>query len=345
MARKKIMEQLFSLDSVTTVMESLLPIHSALTHEWLVDAACTAAERALNAPFTFVFFEDQEGRLERRLPASDIRRRSVQRATDVLGLDAFQRKVDPRDLASFAQALDGGQPVSAPLPDLLSPLVTDEAFMEAKIKLSTEYACVTPLETAGERLGALLVLLTDEGDPARVRLLAEHVACAAVNLRQAQAARAQGNVDVMRSVFDARKLERELQRELARAERYKREVSIAVIEATNVRLLREKFGRFLADRLVQRLGEALAQSSRYIDVIGTYKDSGYTMILTEASAGAADAAAKRLLIEAQEVGLEGDAVPGLELHLVVGHATSPQDGTTTDALFIAASARMYDRAA
>jgi diguanylate cyclase (GGDEF)-like protein len=345
MAGKKLMDQLFSMDAVTTVMESLLPVHAAMTHEWLVDAACTAAEKALNAPVTFVFFEDQEGRLERRQPASDIRRRSVQRAVDALGLDAFDRKIDPASLPAFAEALESQEPVVAAIHELLAPLVSEEAAKEARIKLSVEQACLAPMETAGERIGALLLLVSGDADAGRARALAAHIACAAVNLRQAQAERVQGNVDVIRSVFDQRKIEGELQRELARAERYKRQVSIAVIEATNAKLLREKFGRFLADRLLQRLGETLAQNARYIDVIGVYRDSGYTMILTEASPTAAEAAAKRLLAEAREVTIDGEPVPGLELHLVAGHATSPQDGTTTDALFAAAQGRMYSAAA
>jgi diguanylate cyclase (GGDEF)-like protein len=334
-----------STDAVVTVMESLLPVHAALTPEWLADAACTATDKALNAPLAFVFFEDQDGRLDLRMPASDLCRRSLHRAIDVFGLSAFERRLDPKDVPAFAQALDSGAAVTAPVGELLAPLVDPEHAREAKIKLAVADACVTQLETAGERLGALLVLLTADVAPERVRLLGAHIACAAVNLRQAQASRAAGNVDVIRSVFDRRKLERELQRELARASRYKRQVSIAVIEASNIGLLREKYGRFLTDRLLQRLGEALAQNARYIDVIGAYKDSGYTMILTEASTVAADAAARRLLAEAQAVRLESDDVPGLELHLVAGHATSPQDGTTTDALFTAAGNRMYSAAA
>src|SRR5438105_5000823 len=99
--------------------------------------------------------------------------------------------------------------------------------------------------TAAERLGALLLMLPTDSDMELVRLLADHVACAAVNLRNTEAARSQGVTDVVRSVYDERKLETDLQRELGRAARYKRQVSIAVIEATNLGLLREQFGAFL----------------------------------------------------------------------------------------------------
>ncbi len=330
-------------DPVSTMMAALLPVHTALTLDWLVDAACTAAERGLNAPYAFVFFEDQDGRLEHKAPASDIRRRSQQRAIDALGGKVFRSRIDPASVPALAEALDGGLPVTVPLGDLFVPIVGEERAGTARNELNCRFACATPLQTAGERIGALLVLLQNDDDAEHVRLLAEHIACAAVNLRQTQTAREQGVIDIVRSVFDARKLETELQRELARAQRYRRDLSLVVIEATNLRLLRDQFGAFLTERLLQRLGESLAEHARDIDVLGAYKESGYAVILAEAAADGAVTAVRRLMETASRTRLE-ENVPGLELHLVVGHATCPADGVTSDALFAAAERRMYGSA-
>lgn len=328
-------------DPIAVVMSSLLPVHAALSIEWLADAAATAAERALNAPFTYVFFEDQDGRLDHKRPASDLRRRSLERASEAFGRDLFRRKLDASDAPILAEALESPTPVRATIEELAAQIAGSADAAPAVRALGVDAAYVAQLETAGERIGALLTLVHGDANPQHVRLLADHIACAAVNLRQANAAREQGVIDVVRSVFDARKLETELQRELARAVRYKREVSIVVIEATNLRLLREQFGRFLTDRLLQRLGESLAQHSREIDVIGAYKESGYTMILTEANAAGAPTAAQRLLEAARESRLDGEDVPGLELHMVAGFATCPTDGATSEALFSAVERRMY----
>jgi diguanylate cyclase (GGDEF)-like protein len=329
-------------DRVAATMAALLPLHSALTLDWLVDAASTAAERALDAPFAFVYLEDQNGRLDRKLPASDVRRRTVQRAADALGKRVLPARIDPTDAPRIAEALDAEQPLIGALADVFG----DAGDVPSAAKtLGVSHAAVAPLETAGERLGALVLLLSVEPDPQHVRLFAQHVACAAVNLRQAQSAREHGVIDVVRSVFDARKLESELQRELARADRYRHEVSIVTIEATNMRLLREQFGRFLPERLLQRLGETLAAHAREIDIIGAWKESGYAMILTQAAGDGAAAAARRLLAAALETRLEGDDVPGLELHLVSGWATCPSDGRSSDALVAAAERRMYSAAA
>jgi GGDEF domain-containing protein len=258
-------------DLVSTMMDSLLPVHAALTLEWLVDGATTAAERGLNASFAFVYFEDQDGRLDCKAPASDLRRRSLQRFIDALDYDVVRRKLDPRDSRHLSEAIDGNVVVQASVPDFFGTFVERDKAERAQTALALSTVAIAPLETAGERLGVLVLLFHEPPNEEHVRLLAQHISCATVNLRNTQVARESGVIDVVRSVFDARKLESELQRELSRAERYRREVSLVVIEATNLALLREQFGRFLTDRLLQRLGEALAQHAREIDVIGAYR--------------------------------------------------------------------------
>jgi len=331
-------------DPVTTVMAMLLPVHSAVTLEWLVDATATAAERTVNAAYTFVYFEEDDGALAYRAPASDLRRRGVQRAIDAFGVRALTSKIDPAAAPAIAEALESDGPANADAGELLRGLVDGAAADGAQRALGVDSVSLVKLEPAGERLGALLLLHVGTPDMEHVRLLGEHVACAALNLRQAQAASEEGAAGVVRTVFDARKTEIELQRELMRAERYKRDASICVIEATNLRLLRERFGVSLVERAYERVGQALAQHSRDIDVIGQYKESGYTMILTEASPDAAAQATARLLGIARDAGRD-EGVPGLELHLAAGHATYPLDGKATDAVFAAAERRMYAAAA
>lgn len=329
-------------DPVSMMMAMLLPIHAAVTLDWLVDAAATAAERTLSAAYTFVYFEDADGTLERRAPASDLRRRSQQKAVDAFGKNAIRVRLDPKQAPAIAEALDASTPVIGEAAAVFRALVSDDAAARAQHALGVDAVAFVPLEIAGERIGGLLMMFVGEPNAEHVRLLADHVSCAVVNLRAADTARESGVTDVARSVFDARKIETDLQRELARAERYKREVSIAVIEATNLTLLRERFGDFLTERLVQQLGETLAQNARDIDVIGAFKESGYTMILTEASPEGASAAAGRLLSIAREMVLGEASVPGLELHLVAGWATAPADGVSTESIFAAAESRMYD---
>lgn len=331
-------------DPVAAIMSSLLPLHGAMTQEWIFDAASSAAEKALGAPFAFVFLEGEDGELAYAAPASDLRRRSHQRAADALGTVLFRTTIDARELPAIAEGLAAGTPIVAPLAEFFAPMISAERSLEASKELAAGFGCAAPLECAGERLGALIVLGSTLNE-VHVGLLADHIACASVNLRTAGLA-GEDTVATARPLFDARKVEVELQRELARAARYKRAVSICVVEATNLTLLRERFGSELTDRLLERLGESLAQHAREIDVIGAYKESGYAMMLTEANAADAATAAQRLLDVAASIERdENERVPGLELHLAIGYATCPEDGATTGELYAAAERRMYPGAA
>jgi diguanylate cyclase (GGDEF)-like protein len=331
-------------DAVTSTLAALLPIHSASTFEALADAAATAAERILHAPYAFVYCEGEDGRLTRRVPASDTRRRSQHRAIAAFGAHVIGTTLDPADAPAFAEALDAETPLAASAGELFQGLTSRERADAAQAELGVVATAVVPLVAAGERIGALVLLCSRAPQAEQLQLLAGHVACATANLRQGLAGVEGTTAAVKRSVFDARKLESDLQKELARADRYKHQVSIAVVEATNLRLLYEKFGRTLTDRLLDRLGAALAADARDVDVIGAYRDSGYTMILTEATAEGAAVAAERLLRTAQAASRDENA-PGLELHLACGWGTYPIDGTATPALFAAAVRRMYEAAA
>lgn len=325
-------------DPVASAMAALLPVHGALTLEWLVDAASAAAERIVPARQALIFLEGEDGALRHAMPLSDARKRTVRQAIEALGPAGLTLTSSPASIPAIAESLDAGAPLLLPVGDLLGT-------SDAATAIDASFAGIAPMEGAGERIGAILVL-GDEMNTHHLRLVAEHASCAAINLRNAGAIRDQVAVDVARSVFDRRKLEAELQRELTRAIRYRREVSICVIEATNLRLLRERFGASLTDGLVEALGESLARHAREIDLIGAFKDSGYTMVLAEASASGAEAAARRLRSEVDGLTLQApESVPGLELHLAVGWATCPADGSTVEALFTAAEQRMYQQAA
>jgi diguanylate cyclase (GGDEF)-like protein len=329
-------------DPVATMMAMLLPIHSAVTLEWLADATATAAERTMGAAHTFVYLEEQDGALAWRTPSSDLRRRSIQRVIDAVGDGVLDRVIDPANFPSIAEALDSGHPLVSDAETVLGPRAGGERAVEAQESLGIDSVVVAPLHSAGERIGALLLFAVGTPETELVRLFAEHVACAVVNLRQTLAAREAPTAgNVVRTVFDARKTESELQREIMRAGRFKRDVSVCVIEATNLRLLRERFGQALTEQILEQAGEALAAQSRDIDVIGQYKGSGFTMVLSEVSPDGVQLAARRLLAAAVQAGSDA-GVPGLDLHLACGWATWPSDGKSVEALFAAAERRMYD---
>jgi hypothetical protein len=106
-------------DPASNIMSALLPIHSAITLDWLADAAATAARRT--HAFTFVYFEDQDGRLDRKAPASDPPPLQ-QRAIDGFGRTSCA-PASTRRRPAIAEALDAhaDRPRPPSFPGLVAP--------------------------------------------------------------------------------------------------------------------------------------------------------------------------------------------------------------------------------
>src|SRR5512135_3547574 len=113
-------------DAVIDALEALLPVHTAVTFEALADAAATAAERLLHAPYAFLYCESEDGRLERRVPASDVRRRSQHRAIGAFGAHVIAAAIDPAEAPAVAGALDAESPVAASASQLFQGLTSAE---------------------------------------------------------------------------------------------------------------------------------------------------------------------------------------------------------------------------
>jgi diguanylate cyclase (GGDEF)-like protein len=336
-------------DAIETAMTALLAVHTAPTRAALADAIAGAAEQIVGAPYAFMYFEREDGTLAYQAPASETRKRSHRRAIEAAGEALFGATIDPRDVAALAESLDTGTTVSTQARDLFTPLVDAGRGAALETALGVERGCAAAVNGAGDRYGAFVVLGSDTIAESHIGLLAAHAGCACMHLASAEsaadAARDAATEGLVRTIFDARKIESELQRELARSQRYGRDVSICLIETTNIGLLRERFGAALTQQLYERLGDELARHARDIDIIGAYRESGYTMVLAEAAPAGVEAAAHRLAAAAAAVELEGKPVPGLELHVAVGYATAPSDGASAEQLFAAAQRRMYGDAA
>jgi diguanylate cyclase (GGDEF)-like protein len=310
-------------------------MHTASTARALADALSLAAERASGAQLALMFVERLDGSLEYVVPHSETRRREQAR---IIGAPPFAAKIDPAAVPALGEAIDSGAAVACKTGDLFaSSGVLPDGHPGRDPAIA--HARIAPIEAAGERVGALICLADRELDGEIVQLIAAH---AGVAFRGIGASTTEViAVDPARTIFDARKLGAELQRELARAQRYGRDVSICLVEATNLRLLRERFGTGLTADLFATLGETLARNARDVDIIGEYKDRGYCMVLAEATADGVEAAAERLASVANSAA-QGQGTPGLELHLVVGVATAPIDGGLAEDLFAAAERRMYE---
>jgi diguanylate cyclase (GGDEF)-like protein len=325
----------------TVLGEALLRLHSATSEAWLVEAAMAAAERSLGALYTFVFLFDSSGRLVGQQSPSEGRARSLSRAHSALGQPLARLKLTPSDDTLLALSLRERHPITIDsLAEALNQVIDSETCQQAQQQLGIANCCVSPIEMSAEQLGVALLLFGNEHAPiSHVTLLCEHLARALLNLREQEAGRRRGELDAVRWVSDERRFAEQFERELGRANRHQRPLSILLMRVANFQEVRAQLGRFLADRLLRRIGAILSEQIRGSDFLGAYGDDGFALIMAEANAAAAAEAAQRLMPMTSSVQLEGGGTP--TPHLYYGTATFPEDGSTVEALIAAAEVRLH----
>jgi diguanylate cyclase (GGDEF)-like protein len=171
-------------------------------------------------------------------------------------------------------------------------------------------------------------------------LFGRHVAVALENLREEEAGRKRGELDAVRWVYDEQRLEDQLTREIQRAERHDRPLSILLLRVQNLDELRERYGRFLADRVLRQIAGALEDAMRNTDFLGAFKEDGFAGILVEADKIAAERAKTRLGAALVEIRLPQANLPDLQVDLACATATFPEGGTVAKEMIAAAEAKL-----
>jgi diguanylate cyclase (GGDEF)-like protein len=151
--------------------------------------------------------------------------------------------------------------------------------------------CV-PLAAQGESLGVLCLAgaraTTAPGgaDPGRQQLaqtIAEQLGLAVANLKLRETLRDQSIRDPLTGLFNRRYMEETLERELRRAGRNQRPLSVVMLDLDDFKGFNDSFGHEAGDRLLVELGRMLQTSVRSGDVVCRYGGEEFVLILPDAA--------------------------------------------------------------
>lgn len=332
---------------VPPLLEPLLGVHSVPSLQWLADTASTAAERGLGALYSLIYLMDASGQLAGQRPASTERVRALATLQQSLDTDLTACKFDPQERPALLSALQEGHAVAVPELGQALPLGLEaDQLQAAQRRLGIAEAWLVPLHWNGESSGLLLLLMpADPPTPlAQAELLGRHVAVALSNLREKEAGRKRGELDAVRWVYDERRFREQLAKEIRRAQRHKRPLSIMLLRIQNLEELRVRYGRFLAEQVLRRMGIQLADAMRDTDFLGAFRENGFAAILVEADEEGAQRAEQRLLTGVQTMKLPHADLPDMHIQLACATATLSDDGETAEELAAAAEAHLSEGA-
>jgi diguanylate cyclase (GGDEF)-like protein len=132
-----------------------------------------------------------------------------------------------------------------------------------------------------------------------------------------------------------------LGRELSRADRLERQVSILVLDLDDFKEINDTYGHHVGDRALREVARVLRETIRPYDICVRYAGDEFIIVLPDC--GKEEAEAKRVELQGAIDGLAFDATVGqpVRLRLSIGAAVFPGDGTSYEGLLAAADGRMY----
>jgi diguanylate cyclase (GGDEF)-like protein/PAS domain S-box-containing protein len=149
--------------------------------------------------------------------------------------------------------------------------------------------------------------------------------------------------DSLTGLFNRRRFEEELARELALAERHGNSAALLAIDLDNFKYINDSLGHSIGDELIARVGEALFERLRRTDVLARLGGDEFAVILPHAGEDDASRVAGALLDSVSAVDLQPTGSHKRQVTASIGISIfEPGSGLGAEELLVEADIAMYD---
>ncbi len=216
-----------------------------------------------------------------------------------------------------------------------------------QVQSAGHYACV-PLLTPDGTFGVLFVRRLDEvpeavfeAQVAAATDVATMLAPALLSIRLRDKLRSQSIRDPLTGLFNRRFMEESLVREIHRAARGKRPLSVIMLDVDHFKRFNDEHGHGAGDTALKDMGGLLARQVREGDVVCRYGGEEFALILPEAALPDAQRRAEAIREAAAALCLVLPSGLTVSVTISQGVAAFPEHGRTADALLEAADRALY----
>ena len=132
-----------------------------------------------------------------------------------------------------------------------------------------------------------------------------------------------------------------LEREMARAERLKRQMALIVMDLDGFKTINDTYGHHVGDRALREMSLALQGTLRPYDLCVRYAGDEFIVVLTDCSRETAELKRRELQERIGQIEIEVRTGKRLRLAASAGAAVFPHDGSSYETLLAEADHRMY----
>lgn len=220
---------------------------------------------------------------------------------------------------------------AAALPSFCMPLVAQGQmlglFHLQQVKVASNH---TRIETSADTSRALAAVV------------AEDLSLAHANMRLRVSLREQSIRDSLTGLFNRRFVDEFLVRELARAERKSRQLSMIALDIDHFKRINDSFGHGAGDTVLQKFSAVLRANVRDTDVASRIGGEEFLLLLAESSLPHAAKRAEVIRSALNEMSWQYEKRDLGRITASFGAAAYPDHGRTPEALFRAADKALYE---
>lgn len=150
--------------------------------------------------------------------------------------------------------------------------------------------------------------------------------------------------DELTGVFNRRHFVKTLNMEMKRAERYKRHISLLVIDVDHFKKLNDTYGHLVGDEVLKKLAQLIQHNTREVDIFARYGGEEFVLMLTDTNMKDATKVGNKIreLVKLSlNVGKIPEDLPSPKPTVSIGIATYPECADSPTDLFKAADTALY----
>jgi diguanylate cyclase (GGDEF)-like protein len=200
-------------------------------------------------------------------------------------------------------------------------------WLQTALKRGYRSFLAIPLIAQDRALGCMNLYLTErhEFDADEIQLLSTFASQAAISIENArlfEETRQLAITDELTGLANHRQFYHQLAREIRRAQRYKRPLTLLMLDLDYFKQYNDRFGHLAGDQALREIAELLQRNARDVDILARYGGEEFAIILPETDLERAITQAERARTSIANHAFRGkDSNPQGDLTVSIGIAT------------------------